>query len=156
MVSFGGVVDGKRSSNVEITTLDPDNNFNCQIPNLPKAVSGHSTIKTTIGVISCGGFKGNDYTNKCHLLASNNSWLPFPPMIERRRFFAMAEGDGKIFSVGDYGGEDSMEWIDLKEKTSWTRQNLPFKIRNQCMATFNSSHTIQTGGVLNGKVNKRS
>ena len=77
-------------------------------------------------------------------------------MIERRRYFAMVEGDGKIFSVGGSGNEDSMEWIDLKEKTSWTRQNLPFTISFQCMATFNSSHTIQTGGYLNGKVNKRS
>ena len=75
-------------------------------------------------------------------------------MKEPRRDFAMEEGNGKLFSVagGINGGEaKSMEWIDLKNGLSWTRQDLPFTNVGHCMTKFNETHLIVTGGLLNNK-----
>ena len=120
MVSFGGTVDGALSASVEITDIGPEDNLNCKIPDLPEPVRGHCTVKTEIGIISCGGG-----TNKCHRLASNNSWISFPPMNERPSYCAMEEGNGKLFAVV---GHDDMEWIDLRKGTTWIREKLPFYI----------------------------
>ena len=97
---------------------------------------------------------------KCHRLSSINSWVPFPPMNERRVDFAMVEGNGILFAVGgiSLNGEDgmgnSMEWIDLKKGTSWTREDIPFSLYGHCMTGFNSSHAILTGGWSGVKVSK--
>lgn len=77
-------------------------------------------------------------------------------MNERRIFFAMEEGHGKLFAVGGKRSKNSMEWIDRQKRTSWIRENLPFDIYTHCMAKFNSSHVILTGGMLNGDVSKRN
>ena len=154
-MSFGGIVNRGRSSNVETTIIGSDNNMNCQVSDLPEAIYGHSTIKTEKGIISCGGCNGYDYTNKCYLLSPSNSWTPFYPMNERRYVFAMVAGNGKLFAVGGHLTEKSMEWIDLQSGTAWVREDLPFGIRYHCMSGFNSTHAILTGGVLDGKVSER-
>ena len=163
LISFGGVALGSSSigsPSVEVTSPVPNNHTTCQIPNLPETATGHSTVHTQIGIISCGGWTGPKLY-KCHRLSSNNSWVPFPPMNERRVGFAMVEGNGKLFAVGgiSVNGEDgmgnSMEWIDLNNGTSWTREDIPFRLYGHCMTRFNSSHAILTGGWSNFKVSKR-
>ena len=156
IVSFGGRVNYELSSSVETTIIGPDNIINCHIADLPEAVGEHSTIKTEKGIISCGGFTDNGQTNKCYLLSHNNSWTPFYPMNERRSYFSMVEGNGKLFAVGGWYTGDSMEWIDLQNGESWVREDLPFVISRHCMTWFNSSHAILTGGWSDGKVSKRS
>ena len=155
-MSFGGYFNKIPSSDVETSIIGTDYNINCQVADLPEAVNSHSTIKTEKGIISCGGDTGNGRTNKCHLLTPNHKWTPFNSMNEGRAYFAMVEGNGKLFAVGGYRTDNSMEWIDLQSGTSWRRENLPFDIRFHCMSGFNSTHAILTGGVLDGKVRKRN
>ena len=152
LLTFGGqnYLDLKLYAKVEVTSLGPDNNIDCKIPDMPSPVSFQSTIKTTIGIISCGGMIGYEgkpyqFSRKCYKLASNNSWIQFPTMNKIQSGFAMGEGNGILFSLG----EKSMEWIDLKNGMRWTQQDLPFTINNHCMTNFNQTHLIVTGGLLN-------
>ena len=163
LVTFGGKRNREGpSANVEITSLGPNNRFNCTIPDLPNEVREHSTIKTKIGVITCGGSNYITYENRCYRLAFDNSWVQFPMMNEKRADFAMEEGNGKLFSVGGLLGKpwklvgNSMEWIDLTNGLRWTQQDLPFTIYDHCMTKFNKTHLIVTGGYLNSTVCKMS
>ena len=157
MVSFGGFVrfnDNEQSrteffKKVEIIYVGPNNNHNCQLPDLPDPIYGHSTIKTNIGIINCGGSADWDGGHeKCWKLMPNNSWGHFPSMNVGRKHFSMEEANGKLFAVGgvDPGAEGSMEWIYLKNVTSWTKKDLPFKVKRHCMTKFNETHILLTGG----------
>ena len=133
------------------------NTSSCHIPDLPKSnfYSTHSTVDTRIGIINCGGSNGLEADNRCFKLASNEGWTPFTSMIERRKKFAMAEGNDKLFAVGGGGNaENSMEWIDLSNTTNWTKVDLPFSVWGHCMTYFNSTHVLLIGGRLDNRVNK--
>ena len=158
LLTFGGA--GKKLyANVEITALGHNKNFDCKISNLPKPVADQSTVKTRIGIISCGGnsndgLQGIDARNCYNLAHGYNSWIPFPTMNEARYSFAMEEVSGTLFSVGGNGirAGMSMEWIDIRNGQSWTKQDLPFKISRHCMTKFNKTHLIVPGGFLNDTV----
>ena len=154
LISFGGYSNGRATSSVEMISIGPDNNPICHIPNLPEPVYGHSTIKTQIGVITCGGYGDKWYKGrgKCYRLASNNEWAKFPTMTQKRYYFSMQEGNNKLFAIGGGSTERSMEWIDLLQGTNWTKEDLPFRIWGYCMIKLNDSHILLTGGWLDGTV----
>ena len=143
---------------MELISLTPQKKLNCQISDLPEPVYSQSTVKTNIGIISCGGFNLKKlWHDNCYKLTSNGSWEPFPTMKQKRMRFALAEGNGILFAVGgNYGYEDksTMEWINLDHGTSWTTENTPFSVEKHCMTMFNRTHLILTGGILDKEVSK--
>ena len=125
---------------------------------MPESTSGHSTIKTQLGIISCGGwsdYRWNGYTNKCWKLSSSNEWGPFPSMNQKRANFGMGEGMGKIFLVGGSGDSSSMEWIMIDDGKNWVKQDLPFSVHTQCISKYNDTHLLLTGGVVSDKQQSR-
>ena len=156
LASFGGFNYENRNGlqDVELISLGPQKTLNCQIPDLPEPVYDHSTVKTNIGIITCGGSR-KVWDNHCYKLTSNNSWEQFPAMKQRRTSFALAEGNGILFAVGGYYGyrdKSTMEWINLDYGTRWTLEDTPFSVENHCMTRFNKTHLILTGGTLNNEV----
>ena len=151
LVTFGGYdLDGsKRLSDVEVTHFG-SSNPKCQIPNLPNEINRHSTIKTTDGIISCGGYDINGHrTNRCHRLDLNNkSWSEFPAMVEKRYYFSMEGNDTHLFVVGGRNTDTSMEWIDVKEGKKWEKMDLGFGVGHHCITRYNNSHLLMTGGWL--------
>ena len=83
------------------------------------------------------------------MLSENNLWIPFPPMKEKRLYFAMEEHNGKLFAVGgetSFASRKSMEWIDLTSGMSWNKESISFGIMGHCMANYNTTHLIVIGG----------
>ena len=154
MFTFGGrSADSDKLANVELSIFGPNKFLNCRIPHLPEPVTKHATVKTNIGIITCGGFSGN-FEKRCYKLASNNSWEAFPKLNEGRTSFAMGEGSGKLFAIGGTFPEQrrSMEWINLNNGTRWTKEYLNFSSEHNCMTKFNRTHLILTGGIMKNKV----
>ena len=159
LASFGGFNydNGKIGlEDVELISLSPHEILKCRIPDLPEPLYGHSTVKTKIGIINCGGFNQKSlWHNSCYKLTPNSSWEPFPTMKQKRMEFALAEGNGILFANGGSRGSDdksTMEWINLDYGTRWTLENTPFSVHNHCMTKFNRTHLILTGGILNNEV----
>jgi len=131
---------------------------NCQIPDLPTAVSDHSTIQTFTGIISCGGYtNGFITTNKCHRLNKNGQWVDFPGMKKRRGYFSMFEANKTLFAVGGVGAENSFESIDLMNAKEWRKEkDLPFRVDSHCVTRYNETHFLLTGGELNYRNSKKT
>ena len=151
LISFGGVVKQSTTNDVELTYLGRANKSNCSIPKLPEEISDHSTILSQIGIVSCGGWtKYTKETNKCWKLEKNNTWSPFPSMIETRTEFSMEELDNKLVVVGgDFNftsWTNSMEILDLNGEMKWTKRILEFSALESCMVKVNTTHLLITGG----------
>ena len=166
MISFGGVVKQRKTNDVELTYLGRANKLNCSIPKLPEEISDHSTILSQIGIISCGGWsyrtpkiskkwylRAPKKTNKCWKLEKNNSWSPFPSLIERRVGVSMAELNNKLVVIGgdnnfssDNPWSNSMEILDLNGEMKWTKRILEFSALEHCMVKVNTTHVLITGG----------
>ena len=121
---------------------------------MPTAVYGHSTIQTSSGIISCGGYANGSYINRCHRLNKNGEWVDFPGMKEQRSYFSMFESNNKLFVVGGWGAaQNSFESIDLMNAKEWRKEkDLPFSVESHCITRYNETHFLLTGGRLNGKV----
>ena len=110
----------------------------------------HSTIKTNIGILSCGGWKDlnndNNGNKKCWKLDTDNTWVPFPNMTVGRYFFAMGEAKNILVVIGGETTSNSMEWINLDEGKEWTRKNLSFPSYKSCLSKYNDTHLLLIGG----------
>ena len=154
IVSFGGEDESYEESvaDVEISRIGSSSS-NCQIPDLPTAVYSHSTIHTSTGIISCGGYANSDLTNRCHRLNKTGQWVDFPGMKKGRYYFSMFASNNKLFAVGGRGAENSFESIDLNDATEWRKEkDLPFRVEQHCITRYNETHFLLTGGRLNGWV----
>ena len=77
----------------------------CQPLQLEYPVDGHSSVVTSRGVITCGGYNGARLKT-CTLQTKEGETKPFPSMIRRRNEFGMVVMDQSLIVVGGWGAED--------------------------------------------------
>ena len=159
MISLGGS-DSKYGTvaykTVEVTDLGPKSNSVCQIANLPEPVYAHSATYTKNGLLVCGGntFHDQSYqiTNKCHILMSNRSWVPFNSFKQSRYYFSMTTLKEKVVTIGGLRAENSIEYLSLETESKWETKTLPFTVNYHCAVAINDSTIMIIGGAQDGKV----
>ena len=151
MVAIGGW-GVSRLSDVEVVGIQKENT-NCNPTDLPYAVSGHATVASDQGLITCGGYDGSSYLSKCILQRRNGETTSFPTMKYRRSFFGMVLVSDVIYAIGGYpSGRTTMETINVYNGTKWSEQSLDFSIRSYCVTSIDNDKIVVTGG--NGNVSK--
>lgn len=116
-MAIGGIGGG---SNVELIAIQKDN-ANCDPMTLPYAISGHATVASGKGVITCGGTDGKERLSTCFIQnkTSNSSW--FPSMQSQRSHFDMVILSNTIYAIGGHGSSQTMETIDIYNGSQWTQ-----------------------------------
>ena len=126
----------------------------CQPLDLEYPVEGHSSVVTSRGVVTCGGYNGA-YLKTCTLQTKEGETKPFPSMNRRRSSFGMVLMDQSLIVVGGFGADDTMEKISLNG-SRWIKVNLSFRIFNHCVVAINETMVMAIGGYDgNLKVRKR-
>ena len=143
-------------SDVELISFNPQDEI-CKPLDLEYPVGHHSSVATSRGVLSCGGFKDKEKTqlNTCTLQTKEGETISFPSMKRRRSYFGMVVMDQSLILVGGWGGEDKMEKIGLNGNV-WLEEGLPFAVRYHCVVSINKTMMMSIGGqAANYKVSKR-
>ena len=153
ILTFGGYDNTRHLNSVEVHhNLGSSNNTTCQIQDLPKATYSHSGVNTRLGIIYCGGIQSS-FSKDCYKLsAANESWVPFKPLKNSRRFFTMNEINDTLIAIGGFGGRTSFEHIDLKTGTEWKQKQLSFSIYTHCSVVVDEKTILITGGYSNSAV----
>ena len=101
----------------------------------------------------CGGYtNNNEYTNKCHILASNGRWFPFNNLIQPRSWFSMTMITKQVVIIGGENARYSIEYINIEQGSKWVKKNLDFDVTEHCTVPINNSTIMVIGGVQDGKV----
>ena len=78
-----------------------------------------------------------------------------PPMTTERNLFDMIYIKGKVYAVGGRGsnggrtGLNSMDIFDSTTRT-WTKQSIPFSVRDHCISKLSENQFILIAGDSNG------
>ena len=144
-------MDGSKLSDVEFIGFQ-NGNLICDPTDLPYTVSGHSTVVSDLGLITCGGNDGS-YLSKCILQKQNGETTSFPSMKSNRYYFAMVLVSDVIYAIGGLGSSATMEMINLKTETEWAIQSIPFSVKFHCASAV-SNTIVVTGGYVSGNVSK--
>ena len=150
MITLGGY-SSRYLETVEVTDLGPKNNSVCQIANLPESVYSHSMTYTKNGLLVCGGYT-DQLSNKCHILASNGSWVPFTNLIQPRSLFSMTKINQQLVIIGGLSAENSIEYINIAQGSKWAKKTLDFDVYYHCSVVINNSTIMVIGGYQDYKV----
>ena len=145
---------------IDVELLNMQTDRSCDPLELPYRTIFHATVATDIGVVTCGGEGTGKALSKCMRQTKNGQSPPdiqsFPSMVEGRKFFGMAFVDHVIFAISGHRGADnnpshstSFEWIDTRNGTEWTKEDLGFHVYKHCVTSRNNK-IIVTGGYGNG------
>ena len=144
--------DGRILSEVEMINLGAQDKV-CQPLQLEYPVRDHSSVVTSRGVITCGGWNGT-YLKTCTLQTKEGESKPFPSMNRRRYNFGMVVMDQSLIVVGGYGTFEilnKMEKIGLNDN-EWVEEDLPFTVWGHCVVYINETTMMAIGG-LDGRLN---
>ena len=147
-----GGYGGRYLSEVEMISLGTQDKV-CQPLKLDYPVYGHSSVVTSRGVITCGGWNGTRLKT-CTLQTKEGETKPFPSMIRSRSHFGMVVMDQSLIVVGGMGALGKMEKIGLSDN-EWVEEDLPFKVRYHCVVSINETMVIAIGGADERNVSKR-
>ena len=148
LVAVGGDDVSSILSNIELISLQKDN-VNCDPPDLPYGVYGHSTVASDQGLITCGGLDGS-FLSKCHLQHKNGSTTSLPSMQSERRYFGMVIISDVIYVIGGSPSRTKMETMNLKTDNRWTEHDLPFAVYRHCVTRVGENKIVVIGGWGNG------
>jgi len=148
LLVIAGYDDLNRLSDVELVSTQTRNEL-CDPLDLDYTVGYHSSVRTPIGVLTCGGQTGSGSTSKCLLQTKEGQTTTFPSMKRRRHYYGLGILNDMVYAVGGVGGYTTMEKINFKTDSEWTLTNLPFSVMWHCLATTTNSLLI-TGGYQNG------
>ena len=127
--------------------------LNCDVSLYPIDSQGPASSVTQDGIVSCGGYSHGESKNICKRLGESGNWVSFPSMKSGRAYFDMKMKNGRLWAIGGGGGQNSMESIDPQNEEEWTKQSLPFSVRNHCLSELSDHRLIVTGG-RNSRVSK--
>ena len=123
MLVIGGYSEGFLSD-VELLNFN-SNDDECNPPNLNYAVSHHKTIKSSRGLITCGGYDKNwNLLSNCSIQKSNGEIKSIPSMVTRNINFGMVNVNETLYAIGGIGTFNTMETINLNNDTKWKKENL--------------------------------
>ena len=147
------VIGGYNSGNPQAATdvLNVGSNTSCGVPSFPRAIGGHGSAVTPIGIVACGGENGcgtSDCGTSCYRLSTENKWVPFKSLKRTRAYFSMRYMDGFLWAIGGQHAKDSMEYIDLNnlDGSEWTVENTPFSLYGQCITEYPDNRFLLIGG----------
>jgi len=148
-------------SNIEISSKTVEisserNDLECNIPDLPAALTGPEVAVTDDSIVVCGGTSVKTPSRrqkKCYQLTKpTDEWKPFPEMKTERYRFHMIYLNEKIWAVGGWAmdngnwkGLNSMDIFDFNSMR-WTNQSIPLNIYFQCLSKIDEFKFILTGG----------
>ena len=151
LLVIGGWNSGDLSG-VELINLGTQNKV-CQPLQLEYPVRLHSSVVTSRGVITCGGFNGT-FLKTCTLQTKDGKTRPFPSLIRSRYSFGMVVMDQSLIVVGGWGAEGKMETIGLNGNF-WVEEDLPFSVVFHCFVSINETMMMAIGGYDGKNVSKR-
>ena len=147
LLILGGCAAGDRGdrqiSNAELIKLKTDANT-CKPLKLEYSVYGHSSVASSRGIITCGGYTTN-FVMTCTLQTNNGETRSFPSMNRSRSKFGMVVMNQTLIIVGGYPATDKMERISMNGD-EWIEEDLPFSLWNHCVVSINETTVIAIGG----------
>ena len=153
LVAIGGWDRSYLYDFIELISLKKDN-VNCDPPDLPYVVYGHSTVASDHGIITCGGFDGSNALSKCHLQHKNGSTTSLPSMQSERSSFGMVIISDVIYVIGGVSSRTKMETMNLKTDNRWTVHDLPFAVSSHCVTRVGENKIVVIGGYDGSYVSK--
>ena len=140
LLILGGDSDGNRDlSNVEVIKVKTEGHI-CNPFELEYPVSGHSSVATSLGVITCGG-----WTTNCTLQTIKGETRSFPSMKRSRYKFGMTVMNQTLMIVGGWPTYDKMEKISMNGD-EWVEEDLPFSVWGHCVVSINETTAMVIGG----------
>ena len=128
----------------------------CDPADLVDALYHHSTVASSRGVVTCGGWDRNGPRTKCSIQSKGVS-SPFPSMVNKRFLFGMINVNGIIYSIGGKGSETTMETIESSHGTEWKEEEMPFGIGSPCVVNLGAKIYViggYSGDDISGEVCK--
>ena len=151
---IAGSDGSRRLNNVELVSTQNNNNL-CDPMDLDYAVSGHASVATDLGILTCGGRTASwAPSSKCTLLNKEGQTTSFHSMKKARLYFGLGIVNDLVFAVGGVGAETTMEKMNYKTDSEWTLMDLTFGVRQHCLATTSTSVVITGGKDQNSYVSK--
>ena len=120
-------------------------NGHCTASNLEYPVSSHSSVVSSLGVITCGGHDGKSRLKKCTLQKRDGETKMLPSMIRPRSAFGMVVINQTLIVVGGNGAFNKMETINL-QSGQWNEVDLPFTVGYHCVVSINDTMILSIGG----------
>ena len=144
-------------SDIEAVSIDGDD-INCDPTDLPYKVKGHASVYSSVleASVTCGGWDENRNTlSKCILQTKRNESNQFPSLISERWGLTLTAISNKIFAIGGYPNENTMEAINLNTADrQWEKEKLPFSVYFHCSVGLGNKIIVTGGGDEYGNVSK--
>jgi len=156
LVILGGY-SGYTISDVELLDMQTEDN-GCDPTDLPSPVYRHASVysSTLQSLITCGGeeYNGRNIDGRniygrissCSVETKNGHQISLPPMNSGRSYFAMVIIQNKIYSIGGWETENTMETIKLNATGAWNQQPMPFSVQYHCAVVLDNN-IIVIGGM---------
>ena len=155
MVILGGANESDILSDVELLGIQTEN-AGCNPTDLPSPVAGHASVYSSAlkSLITCGGVgKHGDFqylnsisSSSCSVQSNNEHQIEMPSMNSARWSFAMVSIGNQLISIGGYGGENTMETIELNGTRRWNQKSMPFSVSSHCAVALDNN-VIVIGGL---------
>ena len=136
---------GQILSDVELIHIKGIENEKCRPIALEYPVHYHSTILTSLGIMTCGGDNRTSVLNACMFQTKEGKTKSFPPMIRSRDRFGMVVVDQNLIVVGGFWVTNKMEKINLISG-QWYEKDLPFMVSSHCVLSINDTIVVSIGG----------
>ena len=154
---IGGNEWGRYLSDIEAVSIDEDD-INCDPTDLPYKVGYHASVYSSVleASVTCGGVDENWNTlSKCILQTKRNESNQFPSLISKRKYLSLTAISNKIFAIGGYPNENTMETINLNTADrQWKKENLPFSVYDHCSVVLGNKIIVTGGEDEYGNVSK--
>ena len=142
MVSGGFHGDETILSDIEALRLDEDGT-NCDPTDLPYQVAFHASVHTPPldGAVTCGGRDKNEiYLSKCILQRRGDDSIHFPSLRLKRAWFSLTSISDKIYAIGGYPNENTMETINLHTDRQWKKEEMPLLVSGTLFTRTRKQH----------------
>jgi len=147
LVILGGLdANYHELSDVELLGMQTEDN-GCDPTDLPSPVRGHASVYSSSlqSLITCGGDGSNGRLSSCSVGTKNEPPISIPPMNSKRYLFTMVTIQNKLYSLGGYETENTMETIEMNATGTWNQKTMPFSVYGHCAIALDNN-IIVIGG----------
>ena len=147
MVILGGYgANFNKISDVEVLDMQTEDK-GCDPTDLPSPVYSHACVYSSVlqSLVTCGGYGTNGRLSSCSVQTKNGRHISIPLMNSKREDFAMVTIQNKLYSLGGWETENTMETIEMNATGTWNQQSMPFSVRGHCAVPLDNN-IIVIGG----------
>jgi len=147
LVILGGDdVNDNALSDVEVLDMQTEDK-GCDPTDLSSTVGWHASVysSTLQSIITCGGWGNYGSLSSCSVQTKNGHHISIPSMNLSRYYFAMVTIQNKLYSLGGWETENTMETITLNATGTWNQQPMPFSVYGHCAVVLDNN-IIVIGG----------